>query len=115
MTNNLPSEKIIEKYGKELYKKSVEFPKNKINIISLKKDPIKIRAIILDNDREYHLIINQGKNEIFHDCPTFLIHSEIEDKICVHLIKLLTTLDPSISLKNIENIDKFYFTSEDFG
>ncbi len=119
MSKNLPSEKIIEKYGKELYKKSVEFPKNKINIISLKEDPIKIRAIILDNDREYHLIINQGKsqgeNEIFHDCPTFLIHSEIEDKVCVHLIKLLTMLDPSISLKIIEIIDNFNFTSEDFG
>ena len=58
MTKKLLSEIVIEKYGKELYKKSVEFPKNKINIISLKEDPIKIRAIILDNEREYHLIIN---------------------------------------------------------
>lgn len=115
MSNKLLSEIIIERYGKELYKKSVEFPKNKINIISLKEDPLKIRAIILDNEREYHLIINEVKNEIFHDCPTFLIHSEIEDKICIHLLKLLTTLKSSISFKIVENINKFYFTSEDFG
>ncbi|MFX0076939.1 MAG: hypothetical protein ACFE96_15950, partial [Candidatus Hermodarchaeota archaeon] len=115
MNKNLLSEIIIEKCGKELYKKSVEFPKNKINIISLNEDPITIRAIILDNEREYHLIINETEKEIFHDCPTFLIHSEIEDKICVHLIKLLLTLDPSISLKIVENLNQFYFTSEDFG
>ena len=52
------SEILIERYGNDLYKKSVEFPKNKINIISLKEDPIKIRAVILDNEREYHLIID---------------------------------------------------------
>ncbi len=115
MTKNLLSGIIIERYGKELYKKSVEFPKSKVNIISLKEDPIKIRAIILDNEREYHLVINENKNEIFHDCPTFLIHSEIDDKICIHLIKLLTMLKPSISLKLIENVNKFYLTSEDFG
>ncbi|NVM43548.1 MAG: hypothetical protein HWN79_01410 [Candidatus Lokiarchaeota archaeon] len=115
MTNKSFSEIIIERYGKELYKKSVEFPKSKINIISLKEDPIKIRAVILDNEREYHLIINENKNEIFHDCPTFLIHSEIEDKICIHLIKLLTMLKPSISLELVEKINKMHLTSEDFG
>ena len=115
MTKKLLSEIIIERYGKELYKKSVEFPKNKINIISLKEDPIKIRAVILDNEREYHLIINENKNEIFHDCPTFLIHSEIDDKICIHLIKLLTMIKPSISLELVEKISKMQLTSEDFG
>jgi len=115
MSKKMLSEIIIERYGKDLYRKSVEFPKNKINIISLKEDKIKIRAIILDNEREYHLIINENKNEIFHDCPTFLIHSEIDDKICVHLIKLLTMLKPSISLKLVEKLNKFNFTSEDYG
>ncbi|NVM17830.1 MAG: hypothetical protein HWN80_08940 [Candidatus Lokiarchaeota archaeon] len=115
MNQKLLSEIIIERYGKELYKKSVEFPKNKINIISLKEDPIKVRAIILDNEREYHLIINENNNEIFHDCPTFLIHSEIDDKICIHLIKLFTMLNPSISLKLVENINNFSLTSEDYG
>ncbi len=119
MTKKLLSEIIIERFGKELYKKSVEFPRSKINIISLEDVPIKVRAIILDNEREYHLIINENENEneneIFHDCPNFLIHSEIDDKICIHLIKLLTMLKPSISLKLVENIDKFNLTSEDYG
>lgn len=115
MTKKLLSEIIIERFGKELYKKSVELPKNKINTISLNEDPIKIRAIILDNEREYHLVINEDDKEIFHDCPTFLIHSEIDDKICIHLIKLLTMLNPLISLKLLENINEYDLTSEDFG
>ena len=114
MTIKLLSDVIIEKFGEELLKKSIEFPKNKINIISLEEDPIKIRAIILDNERDYHLIINEIKNEFFHDCPTFSIHSNIGDKICVHLIKFLTMIKPSISLRIIEKIDKFKFP-EDFG
>ncbi|NHJ21941.1 MAG: hypothetical protein EAX91_13425, partial [Candidatus Lokiarchaeota archaeon] len=115
MSKELLIDKIIEKYGKERYRKSVEFPKNKVNIISLREEPVKIRAIILDNDREYHLIINESKNEIFHDCPTFLIHSEIDEKVCIHLLNLLFTLDPVISLKIIENLNLFNLTSEDFG
>ena len=113
MTNKSFSETIIEKYGRELYNKSVKFPKSKVNIISLEEDPIKIRAVILDNEREYHLIIDDKEEEVFHDCPTFLIHSEIDDKICIHLIKLLTMLKPSISLELLEKINKMSLTSED--
>ena len=115
MSKELLADKIIEKYGKERYKKSVEFPKNKVNIISLREEPVKIRAIILDNEREYHLIINESKNEIFHDCPTFLIHSETDEKVCIHLLNLLFMLNPAISLKIIENLTLFNLTSEDFG
>ena len=67
---------IIDKFGLNLYKKSVKFLSNKINIFYLNDNPIKIRSIILDNEREYNLIIDEKKNEIFHDCPIFLIHSE---------------------------------------
>ena len=62
---------------------------NKLTIISLKKYPIKIRSTILDDEREFHLIIDEEKKEIFHDCPSFLIHSNKDDKVCVHIIKLL--------------------------
>jgi len=86
MKTKMLSEIIIEKFGLELYKKAQDFPNNKINIISLYERPIKIRSIVLDNDREFHLIINEKKGEIFHDCPTFLIHSEREDKICIHIL-----------------------------
>jgi len=115
MTNDTLSEILIEKYGLELYKKAQDFPYNKINIISLKETPIKISSIILDNDREFHLIINEKRGEIFHDCPTFLIHSERHDKICIHIVKLLLILPPSISLKILVDINNFNLTSEDFG
>ena len=115
MKTKMLSEIIIEKFGLELYKKAQDFPNNKINIISLYERPIKIRSIVLDNDREFHLIINEKKGEIFHDCPTFLIHSEREDKICIHILKLLLTVKPSISLSIVNNFSKYNLTSEDFG
>ena len=89
MTEKSISSLIIEKFGLNLYQKSLKFPSNKINIFFLRDEPLKIRSVILDNDREYHLIIDEKNNEIFHDCPLFLIHSERDKKICVHLIKLL--------------------------
>ena len=109
------SELLIKIFGEKLYKQSVKFPNNKINIISIKVEPIKIRTIILDNDREYHLIINQKKAEIFHDCPNFLIHSSREDKICIHFLKLLILIKKELAIKIIEEFEKYSLTSEDFG
>ena len=83
------SDLIIEEIGLRLYEKSLNFPNNKISIIKIREDPIKIKCVILDNEREFHLIINEKKSEIFHDCPSFLIYSNKEEKICIHLIKLL--------------------------
>lgn len=112
---NLP-DLLIEKFGKNLYDKSLNFPNNKINIIfSREKPSIKIRAIILDNDREFHLIINQKKLEIFHDCPSFLIHSTVDEKICIHFLKLLLMIREDLALEILDNLGKFNLTSEDFG
>jgi hypothetical protein len=115
MNHKTLSEIINEKFSESLSKKSLDFPKSKIKIISLNKAPLKLRSIILDNDREFHLVINEKKLEIFHDCPTFLIHTEREDKICNHIIRVLTLLDESISVRLISQLDYYNLTSEDFG
>ncbi|HEY0087688.1 MAG TPA: hypothetical protein VGB37_02525, partial [Candidatus Lokiarchaeia archaeon] len=115
MFNYSITELIVKKFGYVLYQKALNFPNNKINIIYLREDPIKINSIILDNDREYHLIINQKKKEIFHDCPSFLIYSEIEKKICIHLIKLLLLLKKTLVSEILNNFNEFNLTSEDFG
>ena len=81
MTEKSNSSIIIEKFGLNLYQKSLKFPSNKINVFFIRDEPLKIRCIILDNDREYHLIIDEENNEIFHDCPLFLIHSETKIKL----------------------------------
>ncbi|MBD3256376.1 MAG: hypothetical protein GF383_14865 [Candidatus Lokiarchaeota archaeon] len=109
------SKKIIEIFGKNSYKKALDFPKNKITIIHFSENPIKINSIILDNDREFHLIIDQANKEIYHDCPSFLIHSEREKKICSHFIKLLLLLKKSVSLYILNNFSDYSLTSEDFG
>ena len=83
----------IDKFGHDLIKKAQDYPINKITIISLRENPIKIRSTILDDEREFHLIIDEEKREIFHDCPSFLIHSNKEDKICIHIIKILLSID----------------------
>ncbi|MFX0042720.1 MAG: hypothetical protein ACFE8L_07395 [Candidatus Hodarchaeota archaeon] len=115
MTKTSLSKKIINEFGDKLYQKSFNFPNNKINIIYLREQPIKIRSIILDNEREFHLIIDEKNGEIFHDCPLFLIHSERSEKICVHLIKLLMIIKNSLALKILENLENYLLTSEDFG
>jgi len=114
MTKNSISEIISERFGVERYNESVKFPINKINIISLKENPIEIRAIIFDEEREYHLIIDERRNEIFHDCDVFFSGLDIDKKACPHLITLLLMVEPSISKKILNKINNFNFTSEDY-
>ncbi len=106
---------IIDKFGLNLYQKSLKFLTNKINIIDIKEDPINIRSIVLDNEREFHLIIDEKNNEIFHDCPSFLIHSEREKKVCVHLIKILLIIKSNLAQNILENFKTYSLTSEDIG
>jgi hypothetical protein len=114
MTKKEISELIIEMFNNEKYQKALEFPNNKVNIISFRDSPLKLRVLILDNDREFHLIIDEKKMEIFHDCPTFLIKINDKEKICPHLIKILLILDSRISNKILLNLDKYILSSEDF-
>jgi len=106
---------IIDKFGLSLYQKSLKFLSNKVNIIEIKEDPLFIRSLILDNEREFHLIIDDWNNEIFHDCPAFLIHSEREKKICIHLLKLLLFIKDSLALTILEKFNEYNLTSEDIG
>ena len=108
------SELIIEMFNTEKYQKALEFPNNKINIISFRENPLKLRVLILDNDREFHLIIDEKHMEIFHDCPTFLIKINQKEKICPHLLKILLILDARDSKKILLNLDKYNLSSEDF-
>ena len=115
MTNNTLSDQIIKEIGLKLYEKALNFPNNKISIIDIREDPIKIRCVILDNEREFHLIIDEKKSEIFHDCPSFLIYSIKEEKICIHLIKLLLMIKEPLSIRIMQELNKYTLTSEDFG
>jgi hypothetical protein len=115
MVDKSISSLIVDKFGLKLYQKSIKFLSNKINIIDTQVDPIKIRSIILDNEREFHLIIDEKNNEIFHDCPSFLIHSEKNKKICIHLIKLLLIIKNNLANKILENFKSYNLTSEDLG
>ncbi|MFX1377833.1 MAG: hypothetical protein ACFFA4_01960 [Promethearchaeota archaeon] len=115
MVDNSISSLIIDKFGLNLYQKSLKFLSNKINIISIEEDPLLIRSLILDNEREFHLIIDEKNNEIFHDCPSFLIHSEKSKKICVHLIKILSIIKINIAQKILDNFKSYLLTSEDLG
>ncbi|MFX1401643.1 MAG: hypothetical protein ACFE8V_10435 [Promethearchaeota archaeon] len=115
MDEKILSDLLINKFGTNLYKKSYDFPSNKITIIKLEENPLNIKAIISDEDREFHVIIDENSYEIFHDCPTFLIHTELKDKICIHILKLFLILKESLSLKILREIENYSLTSEDFG
>ncbi|MHA1756483.1 MAG: hypothetical protein ACTSVV_06920 [Promethearchaeota archaeon] len=112
--NKLILQKIKEDFDRIKYQEVINFPLNKINIILIRENPIKIRAIIIDNEREFHLIIDEKKGEIFHDCPTFLIYVNKQEKICTHLLALLLYLDENLALKIYNNLNDYKFTSEDF-
>ncbi|TFG14586.1 MAG: hypothetical protein EU531_08970 [Promethearchaeota archaeon] len=115
MSKRVISQIIIDRFGLDLLKKAQDYPINKLTIISLTENPIKIRSTILDDEREFHLIIDEKKKEIFHDCPSFLIHSNKQDKICIHILRLLLSVEQQLSLRIMNNLDQFNFTSEDFG
>lgn len=115
MSEEKVKEIIIKNYGTDLYQKAKDFPKNQINILLFKKFPLKIRSLILDNEREFHLIVDEKKGEIFHDCPSFLIYSELTKKICVHFLKLLLILNEATALRILENIEEYNLTHEDYG
>ena len=115
MTINTLSETLKERFGENLLLKAIEFPSNMVNFISIRDNPLKIRAVVLDNDREFHLIINKAKGEIFHDCPSFLIHSEKEQKVCIHFLKLLLLIKENIALEILNDFQSYTLTLEDFG
>jgi hypothetical protein len=116
MVNSEIIENLVKKeFGNKIFKKSLNLSTNSIKIIEYLYDPMKLRSIIFENEREFHLIIDDSKMEIFHDCPTFLIYSDRNKKICHHLIKVLTLLNPKDSLKVIQDIDSYNLTYEDFG
>lgn len=106
---------VIRKLGEDLFKKAKSFPNNNVNIISSQENPLFIRAIFFDNERDFHLIIDEERKEIFHDCPSFLIYSSIDKKLCKHFLKLLFLLKEPKALQIFEQIKDFDLTSEDFG
>ena len=114
MTKKLISDIIFERFGVERYEESLKFPTNKINIISLKENLIEIRAIIFDEEREYHLIIDEKKMEIFHDCDVFFSGMDSYEKTCPHLISLLLMVQPSVSKNILSDFNNYTFTSEDY-
>ena len=115
MTINKLHDIFLELFDEERVIKASEFPNNKISIISCSDDPIQIRSLVLDNDREYHIIINENEKEIFHDCSTFLFESERNEKICIHIIKLFLLLKDNISKKILTELSEYELSYEDFG
>ena len=57
------SDLLIKQFGKDIFQNADDFPYNKISIISSRENPFKLCALILDNEREFHLIINQKKKK----------------------------------------------------
>jgi len=115
LTKNKLLKIFFELFDEKRITKASEFPNNKISIISCSDDPIQIRSLVLDNDREFHIIIDEKKKEIFHDCPTFLFESERNEKICIHIIKLFLLLKDNISKKILTELSEYELSYEDFG
>jgi len=85
MVDKSISSLIIDRFGLNLYQKSLNFLSNKINIINVEED------------------------------PSFLIHSEKSKKICIHLIKLLLIIKKNLAQQILRSFKSFDLTSEDLG
>ena len=103
---------IKETFGQALFTMANKFIDSQINIIQDIEAPIDFRAIVLDdNNREFHIIINEKNSFIFHDCPYFLK----KNSPCFHIVKSLLIMPISMSFKILNNLQNYQLLSEDLG
>lgn len=108
-------DKLTEIFGKDILEDASRFPPKKMNIVSIRDQPIKIQCLILGDDKDYHLEIDQEEGVIFHDCASFLVNASNKKKACVHLLKLLLLIPPVMALTILSQFSDYTLTTEDFG
>jgi len=107
MISEQDSDHIKLYFGKEIYGKIKEIPDDRIKILDIIKDPLKIRALIFERGNLYHLIIDDKNKTIYHDCPSFLMNESFEGKNCLHIIKLLFLLEKDVYSKIIKDLKHY--------
>ncbi len=111
ITNEERTNLVKEKFGQVLFSKANKFLASQMNIIKETEEPIDFRAIILDeNNREFHIIVNNENLFIFHDCPYFL-----KQKICFHIVKSFLIMPINLAVKILDNFEQYNLISEDLG
>jgi len=112
ISNEERNKLIKEKFGQPLFSMANKFIASQINIVRDVKTPIDFQAIVLDdNNREFHIIIDEKDYFIFHDCPYFLK----KNFLCFHIIKSLLIMPTNMAIKILNHLDQYTLISEDLG
>jgi len=94
-------------FGEEISQKALDFRDDIFKIIMLKEEPLEIRVVIYDKEMVYHIIIDENKQLIYHECPSIQTNQTFHDKLCLHLIKLTLTIEPKLGTKVLHMIDEY--------
>ena len=70
MVNNKISEYIHTYFGSAICEQANKIQKEQFKILSIKENPVKIRAIIFEKAKPIHIVIDEQYKVIFHDCPS---------------------------------------------
>ena len=107
MSGKEVSQIIQVNFGKDNYERALSITDN-IRILFLNRKPLEIRCIIFEKDLIFHLIINEKKLKIYHDCPSVLFNQTFtEGNICLHFIKLFLLVDYEITKEFLSNYNDY--------
>ncbi len=102
------SETIITNFGQDLYERALELFDRKIRFLIIKENPLEIRCIIFEKDQIFHLIIDERKHKIYHDCPSILFNQTFPgEPICIHIIKVLLLIDENITMNFLRDYQTY--------
>jgi len=116
MSDKEIAEIIQVNFGKENYERALSIPENTIKILLLKENPLEIRCLIFEKELIYHLIIDEKRLKLFHNCPSILFKQTFTgNDVCLHFVKLFLLLDYRIIrdfLNNYHDYTKITSLSE---
>lgn len=107
MEERKESDYLITYFGDDLYEKVQFFSNDNFKILLLREEPLQIRVVIFEKWNIYHIIVEENLTMIYHECPSILMKETFEEKLCLHLIKLILSIKPNSAGKLIELIEKY--------
>jgi len=104
------SEYISTYFGSVICEKANEIQNDLLNILSIKENPTKIRAIIFEKGNPIHIVIDEKNKVIFHDCLSFF--NPEENYPCAHLTKLLLAINPNTAMQIFQDWHLYTFINQ---
>ncbi|TFF87418.1 MAG: hypothetical protein EU550_03280, partial [Promethearchaeota archaeon] len=98
---------LITYLGENICQKALNLPDDNFKIVYLKKQPLEIRVIIFEKQMIYHIVIDELKNLVYHECPSINTNHTFHGDFCLHLIKLILSIEPDLGAIVINLIKEY--------